>query len=76
MVKNLPEKQENWVQFLDWEDPLERKWPPTPVFLSGEFHGQRSLAVYSPWVHKELDTTEATWHMCTQKKERSRIYTL
>ena len=31
---------------------------PTPVFLPGEFHGQRSLEGYSPWGHKELDTTE------------------
>ena len=30
----------------------------TPVFLPGEFHGQRSLVDYSPWGHKELDTTE------------------
>ena len=30
----------------------------TPVFLPREFHGQRSLAGYSPWGHKELDTTE------------------
>ena len=33
---------------------------PTPVFLPGESHGQRSLAGYSPWGHKESDTTEAT----------------
>ena len=33
---------------------------PTPVFLPGESHGQRSLAGYSPWGHTELDTTEAT----------------
>ena len=33
-------------------------WLLTPVFLPGEFHGQRSLAGYSPWGHKELDTTE------------------
>ena len=39
-----------------------RKWQPTPVFLPGEFHGQRSLAGYSPQGHKESDTTEATWH--------------
>ena len=31
---------------------------PTPVLLPGEFHGQRSLAGYSPWGHKELDVTE------------------
>ena len=33
---------------------------PTPVFLPGEFHGQRSLVGYSPWGYKELDMTEAT----------------
>ena len=30
----------------------------TPIFLPGEFHGQRSLAIYSPWGHQESDTTE------------------
>ena len=30
----------------------------TPVFLSGESHGQRSLVGHSPWGRKELDTTE------------------
>ena len=34
------------------------EWQSTPVFLSGEFHGQRSLVGYSPWNHKESDTTE------------------
>ena len=33
-------------------------WQPTPVFLPGEFHGQRSLVGYSPWGCKESDTTE------------------
>ena len=33
-----------------------RKWQPTPVFLPGKFHGQRSLAGYSPWGRKESDT--------------------
>ena len=37
--------------------PWRRKWQPTPVFLSGKSHGQRSLAGYSPWV-TESDTTE------------------
>ena len=49
IVKNLPAMQENWVQSLNWEDPLRREWKPTPVFLPGEFHGQRSLVGYSPW---------------------------
>ena len=37
-----------------------RKWHPTPVFLPGESHGQRSLVSHSPLGHKESDTTEAT----------------
>ena len=36
---------------------------PTPVFLPGEPHGQRSLVGYGPQGHKELDTTEATYHV-------------
>ena len=52
-VKNLPAKQETWVQFLGWEDPLRKERLPTPVFLPGEFHG-----LYSPLGHKELDMTE------------------
>ena len=34
------------------------QWQPTPVFLPGELHGQRSLAGYSPWGCKELGMTE------------------
>ena len=60
MVKNLPAIQETQVRPLVWEDPLEKKWQPTSVFLPGESHGQRSLAGYSPWSRKELDMTEAT----------------
>ena len=37
---------------------LRRKWQPTPVILPGEFHGQRSLAGYSPWGCKESGMTE------------------
>ena len=37
--------------------PWRREWQPTPVFLPREFHGQRSLVGYSPWGHKESDTT-------------------
>jgi len=33
--------------------PWRRKWEYTPVFLPGEFHGQRSLAGYSSWDCKE-----------------------
>jgi len=38
--------------------PWRREWQPTPVFLPGESHGQRSLGGYSPRGRKELDTTE------------------
>ena len=45
---------ETWTGKIPWR----RKWHPTPVFLPGELHGQRSLACYSPWGCKESDTTE------------------
>ena len=44
--------------FLGREDPLEETWQPTPVFLPGKSHGQRSLVGYSPKDRKESDTTE------------------
>ena len=56
--KNLPAMQETWVPSLGREDPLEKEWQPTPAFLPGESHGQRSQAGYSPWGHKESDTTK------------------
>ena len=40
--------------------PWRRKWKPTPVFLSGEFHGQRRLVGYSPWDHKRFGHNLAT----------------
>ena len=43
---------------LQGKIPRRREWQPTAVFLPGEFHGQRSLAGYSPWYHKESDTTD------------------
>ena len=58
VVKNLPAMQETRVRSLIGKIPWRRKWQPTPVFLPGESHGQRSLGGYSPWGHKELDTTE------------------
>ena len=43
-----------WVGKIPWR----RAWQPSPVFLPGEYHGQRSLAGYSPWGCKESDMTE------------------
>ena len=45
-----------WVWKISWR----RAWQPTPVFLSGKFHRQRSLVGYTPWGLKELDKTEVT----------------
>ena len=56
--KILPVMPKTQVQFLSWEDLQKRKWQPTPVFFPGDFHGQRNLAGYSPWGHKESDGNE------------------
>ena len=48
VVKNPPAKQETRIQSLGWEDPRRREWHPTPVFLPGKSHGQRSLGGCSP----------------------------
>ena len=45
-----------WFGKISWR----RKGQSTPVFLPGEYHGQRRLVGYSPWGGKELDKTEAT----------------
>ena len=58
VVKNLPAKQETWFQSSGQEDPLDKEMATTPVFLPGKSHGQRSLAGYGPWGHKELNMTE------------------
>ena len=60
-VKSLPALQELWIRFLGQEDPLEKGWQPTAVFLPGKFHGQRILLGYLPWDHKVLDMTK---HAC------------
>ena len=68
---NLPRNLPRWVRgkepacqcrrlgFNPWvrKTPWRRKWQPTPVFLPGKSHGQRSLAGYSAWCHKESDMT-------------------
>jgi len=63
MIKNLPAKHETQVQSLGQEVPWRRKWLPTPIFLPGEFHRQRSRAAYSPWSCRESDTTEQLIHL-------------
>ena len=61
-VKNLPAMQETrqkcglhpWVRKIPWR----RKWQPSPAVLPGKSYGQRSLAGYSPWGHKEPHMTK------------------
>ena len=67
MVKNLPTVWETQVQSLS-KNPWKRERQPTPVFLPGEFHGQRSLAGYSPWGCKELDMTKQLTHTHTLRQ--------
>ena len=50
LVKNLPAMQETWFDLWVEKSPWRREQLPTLVFLPGEFHGQRSLAGYSPEV--------------------------
>ena len=68
LVKNLPANAGDmrcgfnpWSRKISWR----RAWQPTPVFLPGESHGQRSLEGYSPRGHTESHTTEATKYTCT-----------
>jgi len=64
VVKNLPVNEgdtrdsefSHWVRKIPWR----RAWQPTPIFLPGESHGQRSLVGYSPLGCKESDMTEMT----------------
>ena len=58
-AKKLPANEgdtkfDPWVRKISWK----RKWKPTPTFLPGKSHEQRSLAGYSPWSCKESDLTE------------------
>ena len=85
MIQNLPTMKETQVRFLVQKDPLEEGWLLTPLFLPGEFHGQRSLASYSPWSHKQSDTTEQLTHTHihnvgksskSNKRETSMIFTI
>ena len=58
MVKNLPTMWETQIRSLGWEDSMEKEIATHYSILAREFHGQMSLVGYSPWGHKELDTTD------------------
>ena len=58
MVKNPPASTGDTGSVLgSGRSPGGRAWQPTPVFLPGKSHGQRSLAGYSPRIHKESEAT-------------------
>ena len=67
-IKNLPANAGDardsgsvpgtWIGKIPWR----RAWQLTPVFLHRKFHGQRSLAGYNIWGHKESDMTEQLTH--------------
>ena len=59
--------RETQVRSLGREDPLEKEMATHSILLSGKFHGLRSLAGYSPWDHKESDTTERLHFTFTYK---------
>ena len=70
-VKNLSamqKTQEMRVWSLGQEIPWRKKQQPIPAFLPGKFHGQRSLAVYSPQSLKESDTTAHKPSCCSVTK--------
>ena len=60
MVKNLPAKAGDMSSICVGKIPWRRKWQPTPVFLPGKAHGQRSLVGSSPWGHKRVGHDLAT----------------
>ena len=61
-----------WVGKIPWS----RKWQSAPVLFPGEFHGQRSLADYCPWGHKESDMTEqlSTYNICYEIQDMGYTY--
>ena len=59
LVKNPPAMQETWVQSLDWEDPLGKGMATHSSILAWRIPWtEESLVGYSPWGHKQSDTTE------------------
>ena len=62
MVQNLLQSGRPRLDSCIWKIPQRKEWQPTPVFLPGEFHGQRSLVGYSSWGYKESKLTKRLLH--------------
>ena len=76
-VKNLPAMQKTLVRSLGWGDsPGEGNGLPTPVFLPGEFHGQRSLVGYNLWDHRESDMIEQLIHFIFPFIMRAELFSI
>ena len=59
LIKNPPEMQETWVLSLGWDDPLEKGTANHSSILAWRIPWiEEPGRLYSPWGHKELDTTE------------------
>ena len=67
VVKNCQCRRPKRHSFSPWVGriPWRRKWQPTPVFLPGKSHGQKSLAGYSPWGCKRVG-----WNLVTKQQQR------
>ena len=71
-VKHVPIMWETRVRSLGWEDPPEKEMAIHSILLPGKSHGHRSLVGYSPWGHKETDTTEQ-FHFTSVALRRSTV---
>ena len=63
----MQQTREKRIQSLGWEDTLVKGMATSSVFYIEEFHGQRSLASYSPHNPKESDMTEMTEYACNRQ---------
>ena len=64
IVRNLPPMQGTWVLLLGQEDPLEKGMVTHSSVLAWRVPWTEEPVGYSPWDHKELDTTEGLTHTC------------
>ena len=69
LVKNLPAMWDTWVWSLGQEDPLVREWLLTPVFLPGEFHGQRLQSIGSQRVGHNWMTFTFLQHVKSEHEQ-------
>ena len=60
-VKSLLAMQETWVRSLGWEDPLEKEMATHSSILAWKIPWMEEPGRYSPWGHKESDTTDFTY---------------